>query len=55
MVPEPIELKYEPEDDVLNVYFSKKPIDDAYDVEEVDFLAIMHVDKAKKTGLFRNF
>ncbi len=48
MVPKPIELKYEPEDDVLNVYFSKNKIDDAYDVEDVDFLAIMHVDKDKK-------
>lgn len=41
-------IKYEPEDDVLNVYFSDKDIDDAYEVEDFDSLAIMHVDKEKK-------
>jgi len=43
-----LEIKYEPEDDVLNVFFSRDQIDDAYDVEDFDSLAIMHIDKEKK-------
>jgi uncharacterized protein YuzE len=39
------ELKYEPEDDVLNVFFSKNKVDDSYDVEPH---AILHVDKEDK-------
>lgn len=42
MQPEILELKYEPEDDVLNVFFSKNDIDDSFDM---DPHAIMHVDK----------
>jgi len=40
-----LEIKYEPDDDVLNVFFSKEKIDDSFDVEP---RAIMHVDKADK-------
>jgi len=43
-----LEIKYEPEDDVLNVFFSDNKIDDAYEVENFDSLAIMHVDKEKR-------
>jgi len=39
------ELKYEPEDDILNVFFSKNKVDDSYDVEPH---AILHVDKEDK-------
>ena len=39
------ELKYEPEDDVLNVFFSKNKVDDSYDIEPH---AILHVDKEDK-------
>ena len=42
MEPEILEVKYEPEEDVLNAFFSKEKIDDSYDVEP---RAIMHVDK----------
>lgn len=42
------EIKYEPEDDVLNVYFSKNEIDDAFEVDNAKSLAVMHVDKNKK-------
>lgn len=42
MEPNIVELKYEPEEDVLNVFFSKEKIDDSFDVEPH---AIMHVDK----------
>ena len=45
MRPEIQEVKYEPEDDVLNVFFSKEKIDDSFDVEPH---AIMHVDKKDK-------
>ena len=41
-------IKYEPEDDVLNVFFSDNKIDDGYEVENFDSLAIMHVDEKKK-------
>ena len=37
-----LEIKYEPEDDVLNVFFSKNKIDDAFEVEP---RAILHVDE----------
>lgn len=40
------ELKYEPEDDILNVFFSKNKVDDSYDVEPH---AILHVDKEDKS------
>ncbi|HEY4694732.1 MAG TPA: DUF2283 domain-containing protein [Candidatus Nanoarchaeia archaeon] len=40
-----LEIKYEPEEDVLNVFFSKEKVDDSFDVEPH---AIMHVDKADK-------
>jgi len=40
-----IEIKYEPEDDVLDIFFSKNKIDDSYDVEP---RAIMHVDRNDK-------
>ncbi len=43
-----LEIKYEPEDDVLNVFFSEEKIDDAYEVKNLDYLAIMHLDKNKK-------
>lgn len=39
---EVLEIKYEPEDDVLNVFFSKEKIDDSFEVEPH---AIMHVDR----------
>lgn len=45
MEAEIIEIKYEPEDDVLNVFFSKNSIDDSFDV---DPHAIMHVDNKNK-------
>jgi len=45
MKPDVIEIKYEPEDDVLNIFFSKNKIDDSYDVEP---RAIMHVDRNDK-------
>ena len=48
MVPKILQVEYEPEDDVLNVYFSKNPIDDSYDVEDFKSLAIMHLDKNSK-------
>ena len=41
--PNVLEIKYEPEDDVLNVFFSKEKIDASFDVEP---RAIMHVDRA---------
>jgi len=47
MEPEIIEIKYDPEEDILNVFFSKNKIDDSFDV---DPHAIMHVDE--KTNLF---
>lgn len=43
-----LEIKYEPEDDVLNVFFSKKPVDDSYDVKDLDYLAVMHVDASQE-------
>ena len=48
MVPKILQVEYEPEDDVLNVYFSKNPIDDSYDVEDFKSLAIMHLDKKSR-------
>lgn len=45
MEPKIIEIKYEPEDDVLNVFFSKNAIDDSYDLEPH---AIMHLDEKNK-------
>lgn len=48
MIPKILEVKYEPIDDVLNIYFSKNQIDDSYDVEDLDYMAIMHLDKAEK-------
>lgn len=45
---EVLEIKYEPEDDVLNVFFSKEKVEDSFDVEDIDYLAIMHVDQEKK-------
>lgn len=45
MVPNITEIKYEPEDDVLNVFFSKNKIDDSFEVEPH---AIMHVDEQDK-------
>ncbi len=52
MVPEVVEIKYEPEDDVLNIFFSKNKIDDSYEVEPH---AIMHVDKDKKPAYLEIF
>ncbi|OGY28662.1 MAG: hypothetical protein A3F33_00655 [Candidatus Woykebacteria bacterium RIFCSPHIGHO2_12_FULL_43_10] len=45
MEPEIIEIKYDPEEDILNVFFSKNKIDDSFDV---DPHAIMHVDEKNK-------
>jgi len=45
MEPKVMEIKYELEDDVLNVFFSKEKIDDSYNVEP---RAIMHIDKNDK-------
>lgn len=45
MEAEILEIKYEPEDDVLNVFFSKNSIDDSFDM---DPHAIMHVDNENK-------
>ena len=36
------EIKYEPEDDVLNVFFSKNKIEDSF---EVDPHSILHTDE----------
>jgi len=45
MEPKVLEIKYEPQDDVLNVFFSNEKIDDSYDLPHN---AIMHIDKNDK-------